>query len=107
MKKIKNKKNDLTLSKANMIIHSPIITEKSTKISEFNQFIFRVDIKATSKEIKIAIEKLFKVKVKKVNTQNVMGKYKNFKGTYGRRVDIKKAIVTLEHGNLIDMSASK
>ena len=44
--------------------------------------------------------------MKKVNTQNVMGKYKNFKGTYGRRVDIKKAIVTLEQGNLIDMSAS-
>ena len=48
MKKIKNKKNDLTLSKAKMIIHSPIITEKSTKISEFNQFIFTIFVERDS-----------------------------------------------------------
>jgi len=105
MKKIKNKKIDISMGKAKSIIYSPIITEKSTKVSEYNQFIFEVDYRSNIKEIKIAIEKLFKVKVTKVNVLNTFGKFKNFKGTLGQRSNIKKAIVTLEQGSSIDMSS--
>jgi len=106
MSNIKNKKIDISLSKAKTIIRSPVITEKSTTASQFNQFVFNVDIRSNSKEIKVAIEKLFKVKVKKVNTLITTGKVKKFKGSTGRRVAKKKAIVTLEQGNSIDMSMS-
>lgn len=105
MKKI-IKKTDISIGKAKTIIRSPIITEKTTKVSEFNQFIFHVDFAANAKEIKIAIEKLFKVKVTNVNTMITKGKVKTFKGKIGYRNSIKKAIVTLEQGNSIDMSAS-
>ena len=106
MNKMNIKNADITLGKAKSIIRSPIITEKSTKISEFNQFVFKVDFAANAKEIKIAIEKLFKVKVVKVNTLIIRGKTKVFKGRNGQRVTTKRAIVTLEQGNSIDMSAS-
>ena len=104
MRSIKHKKIDISIGKAKSIIHYPVITEKSTKVSEYGQFIFQVDMKANTKEIKIAIEKLFKVKVLKVNTQITRGKIKNFKGNCGQRSNIKKAIVTLEQGSSIDMS---
>ena len=71
------------------IIKFPVVTEKSTKISENNQFVFKVGIKSSKEEIKAAIEKVFKVKVKTVNTIKVKGKRKIFKGTKGKRNDYK------------------
>ena len=86
------------------IIRSPVITEKSTVISEHNQVMFNVALDATKPEIKAAIEHLFKVKVRKVNTMVRKGKTKRFRGVPGRRSDQKKAIVTLEEGSQIDVS---
>ena len=86
-------------------ILSPIITEKATKVSEKNQFVFKVKIDSNKKEIKGAIEKLFSVKVKAVNIINTKGKVKRFKGVLGKRNDVKKAVITLVEGNTIDISA--
>ncbi|WP_375649786.1 50S ribosomal protein L23 [Bartonella sp. OT172YNZD] len=86
------------------IIISPVITEKSTMISECNQVAFNVAPKATKPEIKAAIEALFSVKVKAVNTIVRKGKVKRFKGIVGRQSDVKKAIVTLASGQTIDVS---
>lgn len=83
---------------------SPVITEKSTIVSEHNQVIFEVAINATKAEIKEAIETLFKVSVTAVNTMRVKGKTKRFRGIAGRRKDIKKAVVTLKDGDTIDIS---
>ena len=83
----------------------PIVTEKSSLGSEFNQVTFQVVNSSTKKEIKEAIENVFKVKVKKVNTLIVKGKRKSFRGTIGRRSDYKKAFITLEDGQSIDISA--
>ena len=85
-------------------IVSPVITEKSTIVSEHNQVIFEVAINATKPEIKEAIETLFKVSVTAVNTMRVKGKTKRFRGIAGRRKDIKKAVVTLKDGDTIDIS---
>ena len=87
------------------IIVKPIVTEKSSHGSEYNQVTFKVDNNSTKKEIKIAVEKIFKVKVKKVNTSNVKGKLKSFRGSLGRRSNYKKAFVTLEEGQTIDINA--
>ena len=87
------------------IILKPIVTEKSSLGSEYNQVTFRVDNNSTKKEIKVAVENIFKVKVKKVNTSNVKGKLKSFRGTLGRRSNYKKAFVTLEEGQTIDINA--
>ena len=86
------------------IIMSPVITEKATKISENNQYVFKVSISSDKNSIKKAIEKLFKVKVKSVNTTKVKGKVKIFKGTKGKRADYKKAIVSLKEGENLDYS---
>lgn len=86
------------------IIISPVITEKATLISENNQVVFNVASKATKLEIKAAVEALFKVKVSAVNTINRKGKLKRFKGKVGRQNDVKKAIVTLNEGETIDIS---
>ncbi len=83
---------------------NPVITEKSTMGSENNQVTFRVRLDASKPEIKTAIENLFKVKVKSVNTLRVKGKTKRFRGRPGRRPDWKKAIVTLEDGDMIDVT---
>ena len=85
-------------------ILSPIITEKATLLSEKNKVVFRVAKDASKDEIAAAVEELFKVKVTKVNTINVQGKTKRFRGIMGRRVDIKKAIVTLAEGQSIDVT---
>ena len=82
----------------------PVITEKSTLGSEHNQVTFRVRIDADKPRIKTAVEALFKVKVKSVNTIRVKGKIKRFKGRLGRRPNWKKAIVTLEEGQMIDVT---
>ncbi len=85
-------------------IVSPVITEKSTIVSEHNQVIFEVAIGATKVEIKEAVETLFKVSVTAVNTMRVKGKTKRFRGIAGRRKDIKKAVVTLKDGDTIDIA---
>jgi len=86
------------------VIVSPSITEKSTLVSEHNQVVFNVRRTATKPEIRAAVEQLFNVKVKAVNTLNRKGKVKRFKGIMGRRSDVKKAIVTLEEGQSIDIT---
>ncbi len=85
------------------IISSPIVTEKSTMGSQYGQVTFRVPKTATKPQIKTAVEVLFGVKVKGVNTLIQKGKNKRFKGIIGRRSDIKKAVVTLEEGQTIDV----
>jgi large subunit ribosomal protein L23 len=86
------------------IIRSPVITEKSTAASEHNKIVFRVARTATKPEIKAAVEALFKVKVKAVNTLIRKGKTRRFRGILGRQSDFKRAIVTLEEGFSIDVT---
>lgn len=85
------------------VISSPVVTEKSTMGSEYGQVTFRVPKTATKPQIKAAVEVLFDVKVKRVNTLIQKGKNKRFKGVIGRRSDVKKAVVTLEDGQTIDV----
>jgi len=86
------------------IILSPVITEKATLASERNQVVFKVARDATKPQIKEAVEKLFDVKVKSVNTLVRKGKWKGFRGTLGIQSDSKRAIVTLEEGHRIDVT---
>ncbi len=86
------------------VIVAPVITEKATMASEANQVVFKVAKKATKAEIKSAVEKLFDVKVKAVNTLIRKGKTKRFRGIRGRLSDVKNAIVTLEEGHSIDVT---
>jgi len=86
------------------LVRAPVITEKSTSGSEHNQVTFRVPLDATKPEIKAAVEGLFKVKVKAVNTLRVRGKVKRWRGHSGRRSDYKKAIVSLAEGQSIDVT---
>ena len=88
------------------LISAPVITEKSTLGSEHGQITFKVPLDATKPENKSAIEALYKAKVKAVNTTILKGKSKRFKGIMGTRSDVKKAIVTLEKGQTIDISAA-
>lgn len=83
---------------------APVITEKSTLLSEAGQVVFKVPLTATKPEIKEAVEALFKVKVTAVNTLRTKGKTKRFRGIAGRRSDEKKAIVTLAEGDSIDVT---
>jgi large subunit ribosomal protein L23 len=85
-------------------ILAPVITEKATILSEQNKVVFRVAKDASKDEIASAVEALFKVKVTKVNTMLVQGKTKRFRGILGKRVDVKKAIVTLADGQSIDIT---
>jgi large subunit ribosomal protein L23 len=86
------------------IVRRPLITEKATVISEHNQVSFLVALDASKPEIKAAIETLFKVKVKAVNTLRQKGKSKRFRARPGQRPEIKKAIVTLAEGHSIDVT---
>ena len=86
------------------VIRRPVVTEKSTIASEHGQVVFDVAIDATKPEIKAAVEALFSVKVKAVNTMVRKGKVKRFRGRIGTRNDVKKAIVTLVDGQSIDIS---
>jgi large subunit ribosomal protein L23 len=86
------------------LLRRPIITEKATNASENGAVVFEVAMTATKPEIKKAVEELFKVRVKGVNTVISKGKTKRFKGKMGKRKDIKKAYVMLEDGNTIDVS---
>lgn len=86
------------------VIKSPVITEKATLGSENNQVTFKVAIDASKPEIKAAVEALFGVKVKKVNTLRQEGKVKRFRGVIGKRAEYKKAMVTLAEGSSIDVT---
>ena len=101
------KKNNMKLSqnKAYQVILNPLVTEKSTQLSQYNKIVFSVPVTSTKMEVKLSIEKIFSVKVVTVNTILAKGKYKRFKGILGKRSNTKKAIVTLAPGNTIDLSA--
>jgi len=99
-KKLKSTSEERALN----IIYRPLMTEKSTNLNQYNQYSFVVSKDSNVIEIKSAIEKIFKVKVTKVNTSILRGKIKSFKGSIGFRKDVKKAIVTLAEGNTIDSS---
>jgi large subunit ribosomal protein L23 len=86
------------------VIVAPVITEKSTNASEFNKVVFKVRLDATKPQIKDAVEKLFDVKVKSVNTLIRKGKVRIFKGRPGELQNTKRAIVTLEEGHRIDVT---
>ena len=86
------------------VIRKPVITEKATMASEANAVVFEVAIDANKPQIKEAVEGLFGVKVKAVNTTVTKGKVKRFRGQLGKRKSVKKAYVTLEEGNTIDVS---
>jgi large subunit ribosomal protein L23 len=86
------------------VLLAPHITEKATMGSQHNQVSFKVSLDATKPQIKAAVEQLFNVKVKAVNTAVVKGKTKLFKGIRGRRSDWKKAVVSLAEGSTIDVT---
>ena len=98
------KKIIVSRARAYEVIRKPIITEKATYASEYNQVVFQVARDASKPEIRAAVEQLFKVKVKKVNTLRQAGKVKRFRGTIGSRIEVKKAIVTLDEGHSIDVT---
>lgn len=87
---------------ARYLIKRPLITEKTTKLMEENKYCFLVDPKANKTQIQQAIEEIFKVKVKSVNTANILGKVKRMGRYEGRRPSWKRAIVTLEKGSRIE-----
>ena len=98
-------KSTPTMERMYRIILAPVITEKATLAGEHGQVVFKVANDATKPEIKSAIEKIFDVKVKAVNTLLVKGKTKRFKGRLGVRSDWKKSVVSLEEGHSIDVGA--
>ncbi len=101
----KYKPQDVKPSQERMyeLIRGPVVTEKTTLISEHNQVTFWVSLDANKFEIKAAVEDLFKVKVSAVNTLRRKGKVKRFRGHVGKQVETKKAVVTLAEGQSIDI----
>ncbi len=96
----------MTPEKCYDIIRRPVITEKSMRGAEWNQITFQVDRRATKKDIRQAVETVFGVTVKAVNTMNQPGKVKRFRGHLGRRNAVKKAVVTLAEGDRIDVTGT-
>lgn len=94
----------MTITKYYDVLRAPNITEKATMASEFNQVVFDVAMDADKPTIKAAVEALFNVKVKHINTLVRKGKRKNFRGRAGKQKNIKKAIITLEEGHSIDVT---
>jgi len=94
-----------TTERMYQVLVSPIITEKTAGLAEHNRVTFKVANDATKPEIKKAVETIYGVEVKSVNTLNQTGKQKRFKGILGRRSDVKKAMVQLAEGHSIDVSA--
>ena len=86
------------------ILKSPVISEKSTTLSQFNKYVFLVEMTATKAKVREAVEKIFSVKVVKVSAINVAGKTKMFRGKRGVQSDYKKMIVTVEQGKTIDLN---
>ena len=103
MRPYNSKQVTLSEERAYDLILSPLVTEKTTLLGEQGKVAFKVRMDATKPEIKVAIEKLFNVKVTAVNTLVQKGKTKRFRGRPGRRSDVKKAIVTLAEGDNIDI----
>jgi len=97
--------NEITTERMYEVVLAPVVTEKSTMLSENNQVAFYVRKDASKGEIKLAVEKLFKVKVEDVNTVTTKGKVKRFRGTTGKQSDAKKAIISLKEGSNIDLAA--
>lgn len=87
------------------VIVRPVVTEKSTSAAEQNKVTFKISPTATKRDVKAAVEAIFNVSVVKVNTINVEGKVKKFRGREGQRSDSRKAIVTLAPGQSIDLAA--
>ncbi len=87
------------------VVRRPVITEKSTRLSEQNKVVFEVAKDASKEDVKAAVEALFKVEVTKVNTLNRLGKVRNFRGRPGKRQDSKRAMVTLKTGQSIDFAS--
>ena len=103
--KIKNLiNNNISKEKAYNVIVKPVVTEKSTTLSENNQIVFLVNINSNKIDIKKSIEIIYGVKVSSVNVIRVKGKTKVFKGKVGKRSDYKKAIISLPKGQSIDLS---
>ena len=98
------KTNNVTAAMYDTLLR-PVITEKSMTSSESGKVVFTVPLSATKEEIKAAIEAIFNVKVKKVNTVKQAGKVKRFRGYEGVRSDYKKAVITLAEGQNIDVTA--
>ena len=96
--------NNLSKEKAFNVIQKPIVTEKSTILSENNQIVFLVNINSNKIDIKKSIELIYGVKVNSINIIRVKGKTKVFKGKVGKRSDYKKAIISLSKGQSIDLS---
>ena len=84
------------------VIRSPLISEKATFVSQFNHYVFKVAVDSSKPEIKEAIQSIFKVEVKSVNTLNHKGKKKRFRGKVGTRPGVKKAYIKLAEGQTID-----
>ena len=101
----KVKQTEAVANESYNVIRRPVITEKAMKGSEHNQVVFQVALDATKPEIKKAVESVFGVKVKAVNTLRQGGKQKVFRGRKGVRSEVKKAIVTLAEGQSIDVTA--
>lgn len=99
----KPKPTTVSQERAFELLRSPVVTEKSSLGAEFGQVTFKVPLSASKPEIKLAVERLFEVQVRAVNTLRVKGKTKQFRGRPGRRSDYKKAIVTLAEGQSIDL----
>ena len=87
------------------VIVRPVVTEKTTRAAEQNKVVFKIAPKASKADVKAAVEAIFNVTVTKVNTINVEGKMKKFRGQDGQRDDLRKAIVTLAAGQTIDFTA--
>ena len=98
------KLSQISKARAYDIVRSPVITEKATMASENSKVVFKVARTATKPQIKEAVEKLFDVKVKRVNTIVRKGKVKITKGRRGEQSDTKRAVVTLEEGQRIDVT---
>lgn len=105
MKKYRLTNTHLNQERAYQVIKAPVLTEKSNAGSEQNKVTFTVALDATKFEIQKAVEEIFKVKVKAVNTLRDKGKQKRFKGILGQRSERKKAIVTLAAGSSIDIAS--
>ena len=103
---VKEAKTEMT-DRLYAVLRRPVITEKAMKVSEQGQVTFTVPMDATKPEIKKAVEGVFGVKVKAVNTLCVAGKSKMFRGQKGLRSDFKKAIVTLVDGEKLDVTGIK
>ncbi len=104
MSKYSDMKTTVSNERKFEVLRAPVITEKATLMAEHNQVCFFVSIDASKPEIRAAVEDLFKVKVTGVNTIIQKGKTKRFRGRPGKRIDTKKAIVTLAEGDSIDVT---